>query len=158
MRTIEHMNGVVVVMRVGKFIAVLAVLSLALAALGCGSSGGSGGKIEGVNWKLESYMIAGGTRAVPSSVTVTALFEEGRVSGESGVNTYRGEYKLSGASLRISNVATTLMAGPPEAMEVEQEFVSLLERTRTFTAEGTGLKMFDDAGAEILVFAEGNDD
>jgi heat shock protein HslJ len=142
-------------MRAGRFIAMLVVLAVALTVVGCGSSGGSGGKIEGINWELRSNSSSGTARAIPSTVAVTALFKTGRISGNSGVNTYSGTYKLSGGSLTISKVATTLMAGPPEAMAVEQAYVAALEKVRSYTSNASGLSLFDSAGKQLLFFVQG---
>jgi heat shock protein HslJ len=132
------------------------VLCLALCLAGCGSSGGSGGKIENVNWDLRSYDANGTMTSVPSGVQVTALFKSGRVTGSSGVNTYQGTYKLSGTGdITISKIATTLMAGPPEAMAVEQAYVKALEKAGSYTVDVSGLSLFAKNGTRLLSYEQG---
>src|SRR5687767_14792975 len=46
-----------------------------------------------------------------------------RVSGHSGVNRYAGGYELDGAKLKFGSTMGTRMAGPPEAMEMEKDFL-----------------------------------
>ncbi len=117
--------------------------------------GGSGGKIEGIRWVLGSYELNGETTDVPADLPIDALFERGKVSGFSGVNTYTGGYELSGSSLTIGELATTLMAGTPELMAIEQAYTKTLEKTSSFTAESDELTLFDSDGEIILTYAKG---
>ncbi len=129
---------------------------LVLAGAGCGSkSGGQGGTFEGIDWVLLSYDTGSGMRGVPLGVNVDARFESGRVSGSSGVNTYSAAYRSSGSSLTISQAVSTMMAGPPEAMQVEQDYLAALSRSSTYTASGDTLTIYDSDGKEILSYNRG---
>ena len=55
-----------------------------------------------------------------------------RVSGQSGVNRYAGAYELDGAKLKFGSTLATRMAGPPEAMELEKDFLTALEKVSTW--------------------------
>lgn len=50
----------------------------------------------------------------------------GRVAGSTGVNRLMGSYELTGSTLQLSQLATTMMAGPPEAMWTEARLVQAL--------------------------------
>jgi uncharacterized lipoprotein YbaY len=50
----------------------------------------------------------------------------GRVAGTTGVNRLMGQYELDGSTLRLSQLATTMMAGLPEAMKTEARLVQAL--------------------------------
>jgi putative lipoprotein len=52
--------------------------------------------------------------------------ENGRVAGSTGVNRLMGSYELTGSTLRLSQLATTMMAGQPEAMRTEARLVQAL--------------------------------
>jgi heat shock protein HslJ len=122
---------------------------------GCGTSSGTGGKLEGVRWVLRSYDSSGVTKQAPAGVLIDALFEGGKVGGFSGVNTFQGSYKLSGSSLSIGKLASTLMAGPQELMDAEQAYLAALQQTRSYTADTGSLTMFDKGGKRILEYTKG---
>ncbi len=52
--------------------------------------------------------------------------EGGRVSGSTGVNRLMGSFELDGSTLKLSQLATTMMAGLPEAMKAEARLVQAL--------------------------------
>ncbi len=142
-------------MRVVRYIPVLVVVSLAVLLVGCGGSqAGSGGELEGVNWVLKSYTSQGTVRMIDPEIRIDALFEGGKVSGSSGINTYTAPYKLSGASLTIGQAATTMMAGPANIMAVEQAYLAALQEAASFIASAGTLAIFDKDGGEILSYME----
>ncbi len=142
-------------MRRHILIAGVACLLLSTVSAGCGANGGSGSKFEGIRWVLESYYSNGELKSAPQGSSVDALFERGKVSGNSGVNTYSGSYKASGSSLTVGRIATTLMAGPQELMELERAYVADLEKARSYTAGGETLTLFDNDGNELLAYSRG---
>ncbi len=143
-------------MRTVSLTAVALLVAVALTSgAGCGTSTGGGGRLEGTRWALESYDSGGRAVGVPSGSEVDATFENGRVSGSSGVNTYSGEYVLSGSRLTISKLASTLMAGPQELMDLEQAYLGLLEQTASYTAEDGGLTLFGKNGDVLLEYSKG---
>jgi heat shock protein HslJ len=142
-------------MRTTCCITVLVLLATAIIGAGCSSSGGTGGKLEGVRWVLKSYDSKGVTKNAPGDTSIDALFEGGKVSGFSGVNTYQGSYKLSGSSLSVSQLASTMMAGPQDLMDTEQAYLAALQQTSSYTADPSGLTLFDRGGKKILEYAKG---
>ena len=141
--------------RVCLFVVGLLIMTTAVAGAGCGAAPGEGGRIEGIRWVLKSYDSDGAALNAPAGVEVDVLFEAGNVSGFSGVNTYRGEYKLSGSKLTIGKLASTLMAGPQDLMDLEQAYLSAMERTASFTAEDEELTLFDSDGRLLLEYGKG---
>lgn len=74
------------------------------------------------------------------------LFDPGdqdtsRLSGTAGCNRFTGGWKQDGATIKLGPIASTMMACPPPAMEVEQRVFALLEAvtTVTHTAEGAAI-------------------
>jgi heat shock protein HslJ len=142
-------------MRAVKYMPVLAVVIIAVLLVGCGGTdGGSGGELEGITWVLESYTSQGTVRVIPPEVRIDALFEGGRVSGSSGINTYTASYELSGADLTIGPAATTMMAGPEALMELEQAYLAALQEAASFIASAGRLAIYDKNGGEILSYME----
>ncbi|MFM9034941.1 MAG: YbaY family lipoprotein [Mycobacterium sp.] len=76
--------------------------------------------------------------------------QDSRLSGSGGVNRLMGGYTLAGDALSFSQVASTMMAGPPEAMAQEQVIVAALGRVRGFVLSGDQLTLVDDAGHPVL--------
>jgi putative lipoprotein len=76
--------------------------------------------------------------------------QDGRFAGSGGVNRLMGGYTLTGDDLTLSNAASTMMAGPPEAMAQEQAILAALPLVRGFRITGNGLTLVDDAGGPVL--------
>lgn len=52
--------------------------------------------------------------------------EAGLAAGNSGVNQFSGGYTLTDGSIEFGPMRSTMMAGPPEAMELESTFMQAL--------------------------------
>jgi putative lipoprotein len=89
---------------------------------------------------------------VPAEASVYAKYADGIVSGQA-VNSYSGSYEAkSDGSLTIGQISSTLMAGPPAVQAVETAYFAALQKTASYTADGSKLTLFDADGAELLVF------
>jgi heat shock protein HslJ len=126
-------------------LASIALAAAALIALGaCGSDGegdSTGGAaadpaaLEGKAWILsEGIGVAGWEQAAPS-----VNFERGEVGGSSGCNGFGGTYEVSGSRLEVAEIISTLMACPPPAGEVEEEFMDALEKVSEWGLDGKEL-------------------
>ena len=132
--------------------AVVATLLVALVTLlsGCGA-GGEGadapGALEG-SWTLD---VVGGASADPA-VASTLTMEDGSASGNAGVNTFNGSYDApDDGVLTFGPLATTMMAGPDNAMQQEQAFLQALAATTTFTTKDSTLELMDEGGKTLAV-------
>jgi len=76
--------------------------------------------------------------------------QDGRFAGSGGVNRLMGGYTVDGKGLTFSPVASTLMAGAPEAMQQEQAIVAALGAVREFSIAGDQLTLVDDSGQPVL--------
>jgi heat shock protein HslJ len=66
-------------------------------------------------------------------IVVTAHFEDGRMSGESGCNTYTTSYKVNGTSLTIGpEIATTSKACPSAETAVERAYLERLPQVTAY--------------------------
>jgi heat shock protein HslJ len=74
--------------------------------------------------------------------------ETGLVAGYSGVNQYSGGYTMESDLPEFGPIRMTMMAGPPEAMELESDFMKALESM-------TGWRIADGAlyllGGETII-------
>jgi heat shock protein HslJ len=133
---------------------------LVLVAAGCGdddnaetaSSGeeGPGKPLEGTAWQLAADSPLGVALA---GVGVTARFEDGAVSGNSGCNTYNGPYEVDGQDLTIGpDLATTEMACPAPQMAVERAYLTRLPKVASYAIDGDTLTLADEDGKTLLTF------
>jgi heat shock protein HslJ len=115
------------------------------------SGGALPAALAGTRWRLEAMpertaIPTGAARGVP-----TLGFEEGaRVSGESGVNRFGARVDAGEGWLRVSAPMLTRMAGPPEAMALEAEFLGRLGRAGHWRVDGDRLRLLDAGGGELM--------
>jgi heat shock protein HslJ len=102
--------------------------------------------LEGQTWQLERGL------TVPGKTTISARFVGGTVSGHAGVNRYRADYRLRGQDLELGPAATTLMAGDPESMRAEHDYLQLLGAVDGYRIEDGVLVLLDRGDVPILWF------
>jgi putative lipoprotein len=73
---------------------------------------------------------------------------DGRIKGLTGLNTFSGTYTLDGQNLKFGNMAMSRMAGPPEAMALEQKLVAALRATTGWRMTGGKLELL--AGDRVV--------
>ena len=112
--------------------------------------------LAGTSWEVIGYN--NGKQAVTSvliGTTLTAEFgEDGNISGNSGCNTYRGAYTVTGDQITIGPLATTRMACPQEIMDQETQYLAALQSAATYRVEGTKLELRTKDGALAVNFQE----
>ena len=74
---------------------------------------------------------------------------DGVVGGSSGCNRFTGAYTQKGDELTMGPLASTQMACPPELMEREQQFFTILGQVRYAEADDPKLTLKDGNG-EVL--------
>jgi heat shock protein HslJ len=91
-----------------------------------------------------------GTSVVADSPAVLEFTAEGRLAGNASVNRIMASYTLDGDTLTMSEVASTMMAGPEPLMKQEQRLIAALARVRAAeVVEGT-LVLRDMEGVELV--------
>ncbi len=102
-------------------------------------------------WKLtevngQPIVVTDGTR----EPNLVLQGQDSRFAGSGGVNRLMGGYTLDGTSLTFSNAASTMMAGPPEAMAQEQTIVQALPGVRGYGIDGDQLTLLDETGQPVI--------
>lgn len=135
----------------------LLITSLAFAAglftLACKSSSGDGAAEPApVVSPVGTWTVASieGTPVVADSPAVLEFTAEGRLAGNGSVNRIMASYTLEGGSLTMSQVASTMMAGPEPLMQQEQRLLAALARVHTATVDENTLVLHDMEGAELV--------
>lgn len=132
-----------------KIIRYLAYPILVLALAGCAAASSGGGNLPGTNWVLTDLA---GTAPVAGS-SITAQFgADGRLSGSAGCNQYSGAYTVSGSSLQISQLISTMMACEAALMDQEGIYLKTLEQVKSFAITGDRLVLKDASGKALLTY------
>jgi len=105
--------------------------------------------LSGSSWQVTS--MRGNAMTVASGSRLSLAFDDaGRASGHSGVNRFSAAVKIDAASMRFEQAVSTRMAGTPEAMALEREFLSRLQNVDSWRIEGDRLFLRDAAGTELI--------
>jgi len=102
----------------------------------------------------EWVLIALNGNALIEDTQITLNFEQVSLDGSAGCNTYGGSYTASEDGLRLSGVYATEMACPEPKGILDQEkaYLDALNAAARYRVDGDRLEVYDEAGAEILVF------
>ena len=115
--------------------------------LGAVPSGGV--ELAGTSWVLEEASLGA---PIPEDPPITLEFSDSEAFGNSGVNTFRGEYQAAASGeLTFGPLASTKMAGEPDAMAFEGEFLMALQSTFGYTSDGRTLTLYG-AADQVLTF------
>jgi heat shock protein HslJ len=134
--------------RLSSYPAIVALITTALT--GVPGAAIIANPLQGTSWKLKSWSVSS---IDPASITITATFADGRVSGNSGVNSYSGPYKLGAShSFSAGPFVATQMGGPEPAMRAESIVLTLLGQAKSYNLTGSKLTLLDRSGNETLRF------
>ncbi|HYV49047.1 MAG TPA: META domain-containing protein [Myxococcaceae bacterium] len=128
-----------------------AALALALSACGPPRTGpGEGGAVEGVWWVLESYTPFNTVERpnLPQGVVQWMTFSGGQYTSGGATNRFGGAAPVTDVKIRFLVEWSTFAAQD----QFERDYQSNLTGTRTFTATGDQLLLFDSANYQITVF------
>lgn len=114
-----------------------------------------GDTLEGPVWVLTSYLGADAVTQITPAVRSDLQFLDERANGTGGVNSFSGPYEATGdGALTFGPLASTLMAGPPEAMEVEAAVFGHLGTVTRYDTDGATLRLYGADGRGLLAYAE----
>ena len=115
-------------------------LALLLFLAACGSE-------DAQVFKTGAYKLTDSLNNVPTTVNFS---EDGRFNGKV-VNNMMGSYTLGeDNSISFSPIATTMMMGPQEAMEAEQNFLQILPKVKSYKMQGNYLVLITDNNGELV--------
>jgi putative lipoprotein len=108
--------------------------------------------LEGTIWNLKSLPRDAVTADAPHTPNLVMHASEHEISGSGGCNGIGGKYALNGASIRFSQIVTTMMACP-RGMETEHAFVSALPNVDHWLMAANTLELFDKNNLLLATFA-----
>jgi heat shock protein HslJ len=112
--------------------------------------------LTGAPWRVTGVNNGrGGVESVVQGTQLSLMFgEDGTASGETGCNTFRGPYTVTGDTIGFGALATTRRACLSDAAAVqEQSFLAALAASRRFELAGGRLTLRNDAGATQVTLA-----
>ncbi|MBN2848275.1 MAG: META domain-containing protein [Coriobacteriia bacterium] len=110
------------------------------------------GELDGTAWRLVASSVSA---ADLGAASITASFDDGRIGGSGGVNSYSAQCTLgSDGSISVGDIESTLMAGLDEANAAEAAYFALLAGATTWRIDEGRLVLGNDAGSPLLVFIE----
>ncbi len=124
-------------------------LAGALTLTACGRGAVIAASPEG-EWTLQTL---NGAPLLAASA-INATFEDGKITGYSGCNSYGGAYTVKGDGLQLGEIAITEMACLEDGvMEQEQAYMAALSNVAKFRLDNDRLELLDASGATLLVYA-----
>ena len=110
---------------------------------GCGEGASRAASLANTGWQIASI----NGLPVPGGERYRIRFEENRLSGRAGCNTFSGSYRVGSDGFQAGPLAMTRMACPGPAMQHERAVNRILaERVRLFYPNRTILVMRGPAG------------
>jgi heat shock protein HslJ len=145
-------NGI----RAWEIIAGIVMIGLmALALLSCTPPAGDTSNLEGVTWVLKSY----GDTANPTEPitghepTLSFNKDTRKIGGNSGVNSYGGDYTVKVNVLTMTNIMQTLLASADPALNSQETaYMKILHSAQSFEIENGRLTLTGSQG--VLVFTQ----
>ena len=108
-------------------------------------------RLAGVKWKVTSFN--NGRQAVVGVVGDSRLeisFDDGKVSGDAGCNTFHGNYTSGDGTVAIGPLATSRRACEEPLMTQEREFLAALASAVKWSIDGNALDMHRADGERAI--------
>lgn len=84
-----------------------------------------------------------------ANITLSFAADEMRVNGQV-VNLYNGTYTVNGDKIQFGPLASTMMMGPMDAMQTEQDYFQFMATVDSYDLKGGRLTLKNNAGKEIV--------
>ncbi|MBM3658199.1 MAG: META domain-containing protein [Actinobacteria bacterium] len=105
------------------------------------------------DWVVINYFRPGAVVSPVVGSELTAAFDAGQISGNSGCNQYSGPYEVDDTKITIGPLASTLRAcADPAVDQQEREYLAALELARTFSLDGGNLTLLREDGGIAVTF------
>lgn len=106
------------------------------------------------SWEVINYYRSDAVVSVITGTTITARFDDGTISGNTGCNEYSGSYEVDGRSITIGPLRTTRRACVDAAAGgQESDYLAALELARSFSLDGSNLTLLREGGTIAVIYA-----
>lgn len=115
----------------------------------------AGDELTVTPWTMTRITSEGGGGLVPAveGTEVTIAFVNGKVAGNTGVNSYSGTYSLEGDRLTITPQLETQAEGSIDLMDQQSAYLAALSRVETYRVENGTLTLLAVDGTTLAEFA-----
>ncbi len=105
-------------------------------------------------WTVTSIYTGDAIQSVATGTTLTAAFDAGTVSGDSGCNTFSGPYQLNGSdAIKIGPLASSLReCADPATSTQERQYLAALELAASYSVAGSRLDLLRADGGIAVTF------
>lgn len=80
---------------------------------------------------------------------ITIVFDGTDFAGSSGVNRYFGNFEQSDNKIKLNVAGSTMMMGPENLMQIEQEYLQNLQQVEEFHINNDTLVLKNSKGLEL---------
>lgn len=131
----------------GSPVRALLVVLFLLSAVGCeGLPGVPTPAIDGTGWRATEVA---GQPPVPGSEP-TVFFDGGRIGGSTGCNSFGGEITLEGTSVKLGEIATTLIGCEAAIGDIERRFSEALAASQRLTIRADGTLVLSGPAGDLV--------
>ncbi|MCK7596659.1 META domain-containing protein [Microbulbifer sp. CAU 1566] len=150
------MNKLIPVWLAGLAIVIAGCMSMDSTDSGPSQTPGSMASVCGDKWEMRLLRLNGQAIPIDQPQEFTFLCNaDGEAMGKSGINTYRGTLQVTANGQLLWNTASfasTKMAGPPQLMDQENQYLRALSGSRqAFVKSGGGRLILRDAPGDIYI-------
>jgi len=132
-------------MQIREILVALA-MAVELTLGGCASSPNT---LADTRWSLVNL----NGQSVGSHSQVTIKFEESKINGADGCNSYSTSYTVKGGKFSVNkNIAATMMACPEQIMQQAAAYITALTQAATYKIDGRQLTLLDASGKVLATF------
>ena len=96
----------------------------------------TGENLVGSSWEVLSI---GGEATIEAGRPDMTFLDDGAVAGKASINRYRAAVTLDDDTIEFGMAITTMMAGPQELMDQEQQFLGVLTGRHSWQWDGEEL-------------------
>lgn len=114
-----------------------------------------GTNLNETSWKLTEIRKNGRSSYISRNTNITINFSKNKINGFGGINGYSGNYKINRNSTLSATVTSTLMGGPTDLMNLEQDFFGILQSNPVIKHNKDTLTLINNAG-DIWTFKNPN--
>ena len=114
-----------------------------------------GTNLNETSWKLTEIRKNGRSSYISRNTNITINFSKNKINGSGGINGYSGNYKINRNSTLSATVTSTLMGGPTDLMNLEQDFFDILQSNPVIKHNKDTLTLVNNAG-DIWTFKNPN--
>jgi heat shock protein HslJ len=127
------------------------VVVIAMILSACTATNTSATPLNNTGWILVSL----NGQLVLSDPQVTINFENGKINGTDGCNSYGSSYTVKGSKFNVhQDIVTTMMACPNPIMQQAAAYITILTQSASYKIDGQQLTLLDASGKALATFTK----